>query len=95
MELCKVMHVEQKNRNVSEHFVWNDGSLLTREIVLGAEECSDRKIDSQVNTQPAIDKDAANVHERLYPGDFKINVDTSVMQEIFPTRNDTGSGAGE
>jgi len=40
------MNTEQQNRNISEVFVWNDTSLLTGEMRLGAEEYSDRKIDA-------------------------------------------------
>jgi len=86
--LCNVMNVEQVNRNVTEEFGWNEGSVLTGAIILGAEECSDRKIDAQVNTQLAIDEDVASVHERLYPGDFEINVHPSVIGNVIPMKRE-------
>jgi len=94
-DLCNVMNIEQQNRNVTEEFGWNEGSLLTGKIILGAEECSDRKIDAHVNTQLAIDEDAASVHERLYPGDFRIYVDPSVIQDVSPMKKVVVLDAGE
>lgn len=89
------MNIEQQNRNVTEKFGWNEGSLLTGEIILGAEECSDRKIDAQVNTQLAIDEDASSVHERLYPGNFRICVDPFVIEDVFQLQKVAVLDAGE
>lgn len=80
------MNIEQQNRNISEVFVWNDASLLTGEMRLGAEECSDRKIDTQVKTQTELDKIAFNAYDILYPGDFMIKVVQSVINDIIPTK---------
>ncbi|XP_050061922.1 uncharacterized protein LOC114132101 isoform X2 [Aphis gossypii] len=84
--VCNVMNIEQQNRNISEVFVWNDASLLTGEMRLGAEECSDRKIDTQVKTQTELDKIAFNAYDILYPGDFMIKVVQSVINDIIPTK---------
>lgn len=76
------MYIEQQNRNVTEEFTWNDASLLTGAIILGAEMCSDRKVDAQIKTQIEIDEEIGYAHDKLYPGDFKICVNPTVVGDI-------------
>lgn len=84
-DICNVMNIEQQNRNVTENFGWDDASILTGEKIIGAEMCSDNKIDGQVKSQSELDQEAISVHDKLYPGDFKIQVDYSVVDGIVPT----------
>lgn len=79
------MNIEQQNRNVTEVFEWNDASLLTGDIRLGAEMCSDRKVVTQVKTQIEIDREVFNAYDKLYPGEFMISVEPSVINDIVPT----------
>lgn len=81
------MHIEQQNRNINEDFVWNDSSLLTGEIILGAEMCSDRKVDAQVKSQKELDEEVMSSYDKLYPGDFKTYVDSSIVNDIIPVKN--------
>lgn len=81
-EICNVMYIEQQNRNVTEEFTWNDASLLTGAMILGAEMCSDRKVDAQIKTQIEIDEEIGYAHDKLYPGDFKICVNPIVIGDI-------------
>ncbi|XP_060845094.1 uncharacterized protein LOC132924680 [Rhopalosiphum padi] len=94
-DICNVMHINQQNRNVTEVFEWNDASLLTGEIRLGAEMCADRKVDAQVKTQIELDKEAFNAYDKLYPGDFLINVEQSVINDIIPMKTNVVTEAGD
>lgn len=89
------MNIEQQNRNVNEVFEWNDASLLTGDIRLGAEMCSDRKVDAQVKTQIELDKEAFNAYDKLYPGDFLINVEQSVIDDIIPIKTNVVTESGD
>jgi len=89
------MNIEQQNRNVSEVFEWNDASLLTGDIRLGAEMCSDRKVDAQVKTQIELDKEVCNAYDKLYPGDFMINVEQSVIDDIIPIKINVVTVSGD
>jgi len=89
------MYIEQQNRNVTEVFEWNDASLLTGDIRLGAEMCSDRKVDAQFKTQIELDKEAFNAYDKLYPGDFTIDVEQSVINDIIPTKTNVVTEAGD
>lgn len=89
------MNIELQNRNISEVFVWNDASLLTGEMRLGTEECSDRKIDAQVKTQTELDKIAFNVYNKLYSDDFMIKVEQSVINDIIPTKKNDVTETGD
>jgi len=89
------MNIEQQNRNVTEVFEWNDASLLTGDIRLGAEMCSDRKVDAQVKTQIELDKEAFNAYDKLYPGDFMINVEQSVIDDIIPIKTNVVTESGD
>lgn len=95
MDLCKVMYIEQVNRNVTEKFGWNDASLLTGAIILGAEPCSDRKVDVQVKTQVAIDEESVKIYDMLYPGDFKIYVEPSFVEDMMPMKKLVAVEAGD
>lgn len=77
------MYIEQQNRNVTEEFTWNDASLLTGVMILGAEMCSDRKVDAQVKTQVEIDEEIGHAHDKLYPGDFKICVNPLIVGDLI------------
>lgn len=89
LELCKVMYIEQQNRNVTEEFGWNDASLLTGAMILGAEMCSDQKVEAQVKTQVELDEEVTSCHDKLYEGDFKILVDPVVLDGIIlPEKKD-------
>jgi len=81
--LCNVMNIEQQNRNVKEEFGWNDASLLTGTMILGAEMISDCKITSQLKTQVEIDEEVVSCHDKLYPGDFRIIVDPAATDGII------------
>ncbi|XP_060856135.1 uncharacterized protein LOC132933880 [Metopolophium dirhodum] len=94
-DLCDVMNIEQQNRNVNEAFEWNDASLLTGDIRLGAEMCSDRKVDAQVKTQIELDKEAFNAYDKLYPGDFLINVEQSLIDDIIPIKINVVTESGD
>jgi len=89
------MNIEQQNRNVNEAFEWNDASLLTGDIRLSAEMCSDRKVDAQVKTQIELDKEAFNIYDKLYPGDFLINVEQSVIDDIIPIKTNVVTESGD
>lgn len=89
------MYIEQVNRNVTEEFGWNDASILTGEIILGAEPCSDRKVDVQVKTQIAIDEESVKIYNKLYPGDFKIYVEPSFIEDITPVKKHVAMEAGD
>eukprot|EP00102_Acyrthosiphon_pisum_P027000 XP_016664210.1 PREDICTED: uncharacterized protein LOC100572133 isoform X2 [Acyrthosiphon pisum] len=94
-DICNVMYIEQQNRNVAEVFEWNDASLLTGDIRLGAEMCSDRKVDAQFKTQIELDKEAFNAYDKLYPGDFTIDVEQSVINDIIPDKKNIVTEAGD
>ncbi|KAL5236768.1 hypothetical protein ACI65C_004178 [Semiaphis heraclei] len=94
-DLCNVMYIEQQNRNVTEVFEWNDASLLTGGIRLGAEMCSDRKVDAQFKTQIELDKEAFNAYDKLYPGDFMIGVEQSIINDIIPIKTNVVTEAGD
>ncbi|XP_022175653.1 uncharacterized protein LOC111037408 [Myzus persicae] len=94
-DICNVMYIEQQNRNVTEVFEWNDASLLTGDIRLGAEMCSDRKVDAQFKTQIELDKEAFNAYDKLYPGDFTIDVEQSVINDIIPIKTNVVSEASD
>lgn len=81
-ELCNVMYIEQQNRNVTEEFGWNDASLLTGEMILGAEMLSDQKMEAQMKTQVELDEEVSSCHDKLYEGDFKILVDPVILDGI-------------
>lgn len=83
-DICNVMNIEQQNRNVTENFGWNDASILTGEKIIGAEMCSDNKMDGQIKSQIELDEEAASAYDKLYPGDFNIHVDYSVVDDIVP-----------
>lgn len=51
-----------------------------------SEEFSDRKIVAQVKTQTELGKLAFNAYDKLYPGDFMIEVVQSVIHDIIPTK---------
>jgi len=89
------MYIEQQNRNVTEVFEWNDASLLTGDIRLGAEMCSDRKVDAQFKTQIELDKEAFNAYDKLYPGDFMIDVEQSIINDIIPIKTNVVTEAGD
>lgn len=82
-DICKVMFIEQQVRGVTEVFEWNDASLLTGEIILGAEMGSDRKVDAQIKTQPELDKEVGSCYDKLYPGDFRVQVTPSFLSDII------------
>lgn len=89
-------NVEQQNRNVTEEFAWNDASVLTGAIILGAEMCSDRKVDAQVKTQIEIDEEVTSCHDKLYPGDFRILMDPAITDGIvLPEKKYTAMEAGD
>lgn len=79
---CNVMNIEQQNRIVTESFTWNDSSILTGDIIVGAEMISDKKVETHIKSQMEIDEDATNVYNRIYPGDFRIIVDPSIVEDI-------------
>lgn len=92
---CGVMYIEQQNRNVTEEFGWIDSSMLTGEIILGAEMCSDRNVEAQVKTQSDLDEEVVNVYDKLYPGDFKIHVDPSVVDGLIPPKKHVVTADGD
>ncbi|XP_050435470.1 uncharacterized protein LOC126842499 [Adelges cooleyi] len=91
---CRVMDVEQQNRNVTENFTWANSSFLTGEIILGAEMCSDRNIEAQIKTQSELDDDVMTAHDKLYPGDFKVQLDSSFVSELNKAKH-TVTEAGD
>lgn len=92
-EMCKVMFIEQQIRGVTEIFEWNDASLLTGEIILGAEMGSDRKVNAQVKTQSELDKEVGNCFDKLYPGDFRVQANPSFLSDIIHQKtNGTETG---
>lgn len=76
------MYIEQKNRNVTEKFGWNDASLLTGEMILGADMCSDQKVEAQLKTQVELDEEVTSCHDKFYEGDFRILVNPEVLDGI-------------
>lgn len=91
--MCKVMFIEQQIRGVTEIFEWNDASLLTGEIILGAEMGSDRKVNAQVKTQSELDKEVGNCFDKLYPGDFRVQANPSFLSDIIHQKtNGTETG---
>uniref|UniRef100_A0A2S2QM69 Uncharacterized protein n=2 Tax=Sipha flava TaxID=143950 RepID=A0A2S2QM69_9HEMI len=94
-DICNVMNIEQQNRNVTENFGWNDASILTGEKIIGAEMCSDYKMDGQVKSQIELDEEAASAFDKLYPGDFRIHVDYSVVDVLVPMNKMISMEAGD
>lgn len=81
---------------MTEEFTWNDASVLTGAIILGAEMCSDRKVDAQVKTQIEIDEEVTSCHDKLYPGDFRILMHPAVIDGIvIPGKKFTAMEAGD
>lgn len=89
------MYIDQQNRNFTEEFRWNDASLLTRAMILGAEAITDCKIDTQIKTQLAIDEEATSVYDKLYPGDFRIQVNPSILDDINLTQKCADMESGD